>query len=222
MKKCTLAAVALALALAPGGTTGAPATSSDPSFTPTVDHRYFPLVPGRLCVYEGEEDGLPVTEEVRTLEVPRVIAGVACTALEERRIVGGVFVDLTTEWFAQDAQGNVWKFGEESFESDRGLFVRSDDSWFAGSDGARPWMTLAALPRVGERYFGYRPNGIDVLRIGSLSETVAVPAGTFVGCIEVFENPDDPEDRDIILYAPGLGMVSETSESGFVRLVSVR
>ena len=49
-----------------------------------------------------------------------------------------------------------------------------------------------------------------------------MPAGAFADCLEIDENPDDPEDHDIILYAPSIGRVSESSPSGFVHLVEIR
>jgi hypothetical protein len=215
----------LCLALAAcGGALGAPVDDSavyPAYFVAGVDHRWFPIEPGRVWVYEGVDDGLPKREEVRTLDEHRLIAGVSCTAIEETGFLDDELVDRTTEWFAQDHRGNVWKFGEESFEADGGIMVRTDDSWVAGVAGARPWLAFPADPAVGARYVGYRPGGQDVHMVASTTSTADVPAGVFLGCLEIVENPDDPDDSDIILYGPGVGRVSEVNSSGYVELVSV-
>jgi len=225
MHRLPLAVAVIACSLLPacgGGGGATPPAVVDPSrFVANVDHSFFPVVPGRLWVYEGEDEGRPLIEEVRSLHDHRSILGVACTALEERTYVDGVLVDVSTEWFAQDDQGNVWKFGEESFESDGSELVPADDSWIARPLGPRPWMAFPAHPREGEVFVGYRPGGSDTHRIASLAATAVVPAGTFENCIEIIENPDDPDDSDILLYAPGVGRVSETNTSGYAALVSV-
>jgi hypothetical protein len=205
-----------------GGGGGAPTVRVDPTrFVAGVDHSFFPILPGWTWVYEGEDDGLPLREEMRSLADRRSILGVACTALEERTFVDGALVGVSTEWFAQDDEGNVWKFGEESFESDGVGLVPADDSWIANPSGPGPWMAFAAHPRVGDRYVGHGPGGPDVHEVTALDATADVPAGAFVGCMQVVENPDDPEDSDVILYAPGVGRVSETNPSGRAVLVAV-
>ena len=216
--------VGLALAACGGGSSGAPETEPVPlQFVDEVDHAYFPLTPGAAWTLEGDEDGERRRDEVRVGEERRRILGVECTPLVQDVTVDGVLVETTTEWFAQDRGGNVWKFGEESLElDDDGLFVPTDDSWIAGTDGARPWQAFAASPRVGDVYEGYQPGGVDRFRVESVTETVTVPAGTFEGCLRLLENPDDPEDADVLLYAPGVGRVSETSSSGRIDLVELR
>jgi hypothetical protein len=37
--------------------------------------------------------------------------------------------------------------------------------------------------------------------------------------LEVLESTVDVEDPDIVIYAPQVGVVSETSETGFIELV---
>ena len=42
----------------------------------------------------------------------------------------------TYDWYAQDADGNVWYLGEDTKEYDGGKLVGSKGSWEAGVDGA--------------------------------------------------------------------------------------
>ena len=68
----------------------------------------------------------------------------------------------------------------------------------------------------------HRPDGQDQFEIVSLRATAAVPAGVFENCLQIIENPEDAEDTDIILYARGVGRVSEKSSGGKIVRVSVR
>jgi hypothetical protein len=187
-----------------------------------VEHPYFPLTPGVLRIYEGDDEGLHRMEEVRTLEQTRVIVGINCTGVMQEVFISGELVEHTTEWYAQDHAGNVWKFGEESLEpdADSRQLVATKDSWLAGVGEAEPWMAFAAAPQVGDTYLGYEADGLDEFEVLSVTDTVTVPAGTFENCLKILENPADPEDTDIILYSRGVGRVSERSSSGRIVLVS--
>lgn len=188
------------------------------SFEDGVDHPLFPLEPGILRVYEGDAEGEHRRDDVRTLATKRLLEGVDCTPVLQEVYLDGVHSETTTEWYAQDAQGNVWKFGEHSAELDEGEWVVSDDSWLAGVDGARPWLILAATPELGDRYVGNAADGQDELIVIGVNETVSVPAGEFLSCIRLHENPDDPKDTDVILVGPGAGLVSEQSSDGTILL----
>ncbi|MDJ0976396.1 MAG: hypothetical protein QNJ98_18190 [Planctomycetota bacterium] len=228
MKTCLvllLASLSLLLAACGGGSGDAVPPEDGQNapvvFVEHVNHTYFPLEHGMRWVLEGTHEGLPRREEVRVLDDKRRIDNTDCVAVLEEVFDDGVLSEITTEWFAQDQDGNVWKFGEESFELDGGSFVRSDDSWFAGQDGFQRWRAFVASPNPGDTFFGFTPEGQDVLQVVSVTETVVVPGGTFAGSMQIVENPDDPEDTDIILYARGVGRVSETNTDGGVELISV-
>ena len=202
--------------------------ASRPSFVAEVDHLYFPLIRGTTRIYEGDDEGRILREVVQTLEETRDIEGVTCTAMYQEVFLDGELYEVTTEWYAQDSSGNVWKFGEESFEADEateahgGAFARSEDSWLAGVNDAESWLAFPAQLRVGDRFFGYEADGQDEFVVLSLTATATVPAGTFENCLKLVENPDDPHDTDIILYSRGVGRVSEKSGSGSTGLVLVR
>jgi len=197
------------------------ATASN-SFVTSISHPYFPLERGTLRTYEGDYKGRPWLELVRTLDETRVILGVQCTGVAEEVFVNDELLEVTTEWYAQDAEGNVWKFGEESSEAVDGRLVRRDDSWIAGVHGAVQWKAFLADASVGDRFFGYSPAGQDTFEVVSTSATAAVPAGLFQDCLHILENPENAEDMDIILYARGVGRVSERSSEGKIVLVTVQ
>jgi hypothetical protein len=201
---------------------GPPAIPEGTTFVAARDHAFFPLVPGSEWRYAGFEDGLPRREDVSVLKDPAVILGVSCAVLVERVHVSGELTEMTTQYYAQDDLGNVWRFGEESIEYDHGVGTVSADSWVAGVDGEAPFVVLGADPQPGDVYAADRPlGGSDLATVLALDATATVPAGTFTGCLDVEEtNTEDPEDKDRILYAPGVGQVSEESPSGRIDLVS--
>jgi hypothetical protein len=201
-----------------------PAADEDPTapvFRAAVDHAFFPMAPGSYWVLEGEDDGEHRRDEVEVLAETRELAGVACTAILQRVYIEGELAEVTTEWFAQDEHGNLWKFGEESheFDDDVGLFVRTDDSWTADEGEIAPWMFFPAAPEQGDVYIGEQPESGERMEVLSLTTTAVVPLGTYIECLEVLETTIDIEDPDVVIYAPEVGLVSETSNSGFIELV---
>lgn len=192
-----------------------------PVFTAAVDHPFFPIAPGTYWVLEGEDEGAQRRDEVEVLAEPREIAGVACAGLYQRVYLDGELTEMSTEWFALDDLGNLWKFGEESHELDEetGLFVRTDDSWTADDGDIAPWVFFPAAPQEGDVYLGEQPEGGERMEVLALTATAAVPAGTYSDCMEVLESTVDMEDPDIVIYAPEVGLVSETSATGYAELV---
>jgi hypothetical protein len=223
-------------ALSTGGSTGAyrlespsveipeePEPIEAEEFETRVDHRFFPLEPGTTWVYEGESDGMFRRDVVRVPDTFREILGVNCTAMVQEVFLDHVLVELTMHWFAMDRDGNVWAFGEESVTFGNGPPQITEDSWVAGEQDVHPWMILAAEPRIGDVYVGHNRGHSDVVTVLALDESVNVPAGQFNGCLAAREeDPDDPEDTDRIIYAPGTGLVSEQSTNGALRLTSIR
>lgn len=195
--------------------------SSAVRFDTSSRHPFFPLRPGATWRYEGVEDGKPRHEVVAVGDRVETILGIACAALVQQVWVAGDLVEHTTEWFAHDQHGNVWKFGEETIELHDERLVRSPESWVAGEQGAAAWIAFPARLARGDTFTGWRPDGEDRFEVLSVGDTALVPAGTFDGCVTLIENADDPDDTDIILYAPGVGRVSERSASGQVVLVEV-
>lgn len=216
--------IALSTAACGGGSGEAPGSPDEPAlqFVQGVDHPYFPLELGTLRIYEGVADGEQRREEVRTLPEQREIDGVLCTAVEQRVFVEGELEEVTTEWYAEDADGNVWKFGEVSFEAIDGV-IQPDaaDSWISGDGDARAWIAFTSHPAPGQTLVGYTPEGSETFVVNSITQVASVPAGVYANCVEIEEDADD-DDPDIILYARGVGRVRETSASTSISLTGVQ
>ena len=69
----------------------------------------------------------------------KAIEGVRTTVVHDVVLRHGKPREVTDDWYAQDRDGNVWYFGENTKELDRHGHVTSREGSFkAGRDGARP------------------------------------------------------------------------------------
>ena len=135
------------------GDGGEYAVDIDPAdFVETIDNPYLPLLPGARWVYEGIEDGETERVEVEVTEERRDVMGISAVVVRDVVYEDGELVEDTYDWFAQDVDGNVWYFGEDSKEYEDGEVVSTERSWEAGVDGALPGIVMLADPVVGEAY----------------------------------------------------------------------
>ncbi len=150
-------------------------------FVKTVDNAYFPLTPGTKLVYRGQEDGDRVVDKVLVTDETKTILGVTATVVLDRVLVNGHPSEKTFDWYAQDRHGNVWYLGEAAFDFERGHWVRADDSWRTGRDGALAGFIMEAHPNVGDTYAQEHLPGtaMDVARVVNTDATISVPYGTF-------------------------------------------
>src|SRR5437867_3486473 len=152
-------------------------------FTLNIDNPYFPLVPGTTFVYEGTTDRSPATDLFQVTSRTKVILGVKCREILDQAYINGVLEETTLDWFAQDKDGNVWYFGEDTKELDpNGNVTSTEGSWQAGVDGAQPGIIMEAHPRVGDRYQQEFASGIaeDMAQVLRLKDDqVCVRAGCF-------------------------------------------
>src|SRR4051794_36910245 len=104
-----------ALAAAPVGAPLPPPSG----FSAHVDNPWFPLRPGTRYVYTGVKDGQPSRDVLVVTRRTRTVAGVPCVVVEDRLYLRGRLEERTSDWYSQDAHGNVWYFGEQTAELDR-------------------------------------------------------------------------------------------------------
>jgi hypothetical protein len=206
----------MALVGSPGATPAAPPTQA--GFARSVDNPWFPLVPGTTFVYRGVKDGEPSRDVVHVTGRTRVIDGVRCTAVSDRLYASGRLAERTTDWYAQDRQGTVWYFGEDTAELDgAGRVTSREGSWLAGVKGARAGVFMPARPRVGQsfRQEYLRGHAEDHFRVLDLNASVRTPAVASTRALLTKEwTPLEPGVVDHKLYVKGVGLVDERTVRG--------
>ncbi len=193
-----------------------PARPDPDRFSTEIDNPYLPLRPGTTYVYETPEKGERVTFEVT--DRTRVVDGVTTVVVHDTAYINGLVVEDTFDWFAQDDQGNVWYFGEETAEFEPGNPVpdNTDGSWEAGIDGAEAGIVMLADPQPGDAYAQESAPGIaeDRAEVLSLTGAAVVRYGTFEDVLVTRDiNPLDPSE-ETKFYAAGVGTLLATSEDG--------
>jgi membrane-associated phospholipid phosphatase len=211
---------------------GSQSDTYDPDINPAdfvaeIDNRYFPLVPGTVFKLKGAtEDGIE-RETITVTHRTREVMGVHTTVVRDVARVDGEVAEFTYDWYAQDSDGNVWYFGENTAEMEEGEVVNRHGSWEAGVDGALPGIIMNADPQVldSHRQEYYEGEAEDMYWVVADGETAIAPAGTFEDAIRTLEwNPLEPRIVVEKLYAPGVGLVAERALSGgkeIVKLLSV-
>jgi hypothetical protein len=182
----------------------------DPSsFVRTVDNPLFPLPLGRRLIYKGTEDGEPEMVITEVTRDQKTILGVQVVVVLDRVFMSGELVEKTFDWFAQDRDGNVWYFGEDTKEFENGKVVSTQGSFEAGKHGARAGIIMRAHPKWGQITPQEDAPGVaeDKSRIIGVDVTVTVPYGTFLHCLKTAEFTDlEPDAVEYKLYCPGIGV----------------
>src|SRR5690242_18001836 len=85
-------------------------------FPTTIDNPYFPLPVGRVLVYQGVKDGQPQIDTVTVTGRTKLVAeGVTARVVKDVATTkDGKLLEKTFDYYAQDAQGNVWYVGEDT------------------------------------------------------------------------------------------------------------
>ena len=200
----------------------------DPSnFVARIDNPYFPLTPGTTFIYEGQTAEGFEHDEFAVTDNTRVILGVTCVEVHDTVTTDGELTEDTLDWFAQDRDGNVWYFGENTHELEDGLITTIDGTFMAGVNGDKPGIVMKAHPAIGDfcRQEFSLANAEDFAETLSLTESVTVPAGTFHNCLKSQETT--PLETDLLeykFYAPGVGNVLtvDATTGDRVELVRIR
>ena len=183
----------------------------DPSnFVTRIDNPYFPLTPGTTFIYEGQTAEGFEHDEFAVTHNTRVIQDVTCVEVHDTVTLDGQLTEDTLDWFAQDRDGNVWYFGENTHELEDGLITTIDGTFMAGVNGDKPGIIMKAHPAIGDFYrqeFSLN-NAEDFAETRSLTQTVHVPTGTYHNCLKSKETT--PLETDLLefkFYAPGVGNI---------------
>ena len=179
-----------------------------------IDNPFLPLAPGNTWVYQDEEGAVDtVTVTNQTID----ILGVECVIVKDVARDGNKILESTKDYFAQDADGNVWVLRREHQGVPRGRRGQLRGTWRAGVDGAEAGIIMLADPQVGDSYFEENAPGVavDEAAVLSTNESVRVPFGRFRDCLETLNTsallPGDEEHK---FYAEGVGNVLTVAADG--------
>ncbi len=203
-----------------GGTTPVATPAPNPANFDghVVDNEWFPLIPGMTWRYRGVKDEEPSREFMIATSKTQMIQGVPCTVVNDRLYLSGTLEERTLDYYAQDKDGNVWYFGEDTAElKPNGEVKSTEGTWRAGRDGAVAGIFMPADPQVGQsfRQEYYKGQAEDHFRILSLNEHVKTPAATSDQAILTMEwTPLEPNVVDHKYYVRGIGTVLEQTAKG--------
>lgn len=212
------------LLAAPGASLAVPVLPdfSAAAFLPgaAIDNPWFPLGPGTRSVLDARAviDGEAVFErtELTFGGAGPELLGVATTIQRDRAFEQGVIVEDTFDYYAQDAAGNVWYFGEDVMNyryDEEGELIGTDtaSSWRAGENGAAPGFIMPAEPVVGFEYyqeFAPEDEAVDVAEIDAIDLMLNVGGVAWSDVLRTFEtNPLEPESLEYKYYTPGFGLI---------------
>lgn len=188
----------------------------DPIINPTdfsaqVNNKYFTLTPGTKYIFEGETEDGKERNEVYVTNETKEILGVKTIIVWDRVWLNDELTEETYDWYAQDKEGNVWYFGEDSKEMLDGKVVSTGGSWQAGINEAKPGIIMKGNPIVGDSYRQeyYRGEAEDMAGVISLNEKVTVPYGNFSNCLKTRDwTPLEPGADEYKYYCPEVGGVA--------------
>jgi hypothetical protein len=177
-----------------------PANFVSPAEAAANPNQFFPLIPGTKYFYEGESDGEPTSNVVFVTRDTKPIQGVNTTVVHDQVFENGKLVEDTSDWYAQDKDGNVWYFGEDSkdLDPDTGEVISTEGSWEAGQPVpppgtgiAQPGIIMEANPQVGDRYYQEFAPGVaeDQAQVLDLDAQLdeCVPYGCFEDLLQTKE-----------------------------------
>ena len=132
---------------------------------------------------------------------------------------------ILLDYYAQDKDGNVWYFGEESKDYNKKEILMSlEGSWFAGVNGAQPGIIMEGNPKKSDTYRQEFAAGKteDMATILCLNETITVSGTTYENCIKTKDySPLEPDVVERKYYTPDVGVVFEKTVKGGKDVVSL-
>jgi len=191
----------------------------DPSeFTTDIDNPYWPMKPGSQWIFRETDDQGDVSRVVVTAldQTKKIANGVEARIVHDQVTEGGQVKEDTYDWYAQDADGNLWYLGEDTTEFDKGK-KSTEGSWEAGVDGALPGIIMPADPQVGMTYREeyYKGHAEDAASIIGTDAFVKVPYGRFENGVQTRNfSGIEPNVIEEKIYAKDVGVVLEITVSG--------
>jgi hypothetical protein len=135
---------------------------------------------------------------------------VEALVLEDREFQNGELEEVALDYIAEGDDGAVYYLGEDVDEYKDGKVVGHSGAWLYGVQTKKLGVLMPAERKVGAKF---KPEDVPHItweedEVVSLSESVAVPAGTYKGCLKIKEKLSDGK-TEYKYYAAGVGCVKE-------------
>jgi hypothetical protein len=187
-----------------------PVNLDSANFSANIDNPRWPMTVGSRWVYRvvDTSDGSVQRDVIKVTKQTKMIAdGIEARVVSDVVTDHGKPTEVTKDWYAQDSDGNVWYFGENTVEYKHGK-PSDNGTWQAGVDGNLPGLALPAEPKVGMSYREEYSKGVaeDQSRVLALDGQAEVPAGHYKDVLMTEDfSPIEPKVSEIKFYAQGSG-----------------
>jgi len=191
----------------------------DPAtFTTEIDNPYWPMKPGNhWTLRETDGEGAVKQVNITVTEKTKKVMGIEARVVHDVLTEDGQVVEDTFDWYAQDANGNIWYLGEDTKEFENGKLKSTEGSWEAGVNGAQPGIAVLAKPNPGMAYRQEYLKGQaeDKAKVLSVEGKGKVPNGWFDNALLTEDfTPLEPDLIEHKYYARGIGPVLAITISG--------
>lgn len=185
---------------------------SQGGFTTVSTNPYWPMGVGYQLVLAAEEDGEAQINQVTSLNVTVVIAGVTTRVVEEREFVGDELSEVTWNYFAQASDGSICYFGEDVDIYEEGG-ISHEGAWCAATPGNAPGIFMPADPKPGMKFqIEVAPEvAEDEGKIGGIGP-IEVPFGRFEETIRLREFNALESAKDYKIHAAGTGIIVDGTQ----------
>ena len=183
-----------------------------------IANKWLPMKPGTRFVYDGttvEDDGKVVAHQIiiNITDLVKTIAGVRTLVSYDLDYTEGELAEAELAFYAQDDDGNIWRFGEYPEEYDGKKFVKAP-AWIHGIQDARAGIMMKAEPRLGTPSYaqGYGPavNWTDRGQVHAMGQEVLVGATRYTDVLVIKETSKEEEKvggAQLKYYAAGVGNI---------------
>jgi len=183
-----------------------------------ITNKWLPMRPGTRFVYDGttvEDDGKVVPHQIiiNITDLVKTIGDVRTLVSYDLDYTEGELTEAELAFYAQDDDGNVWRFGEYPEEYDGRKFVKAP-AWIHGIQDARAGIMMKAQPRLGTPSYshGYGPavNWTDRGQVHSMGQEVLVGTARYADVLVIKETSIEEEAADaaqLKYYAAGVGNI---------------
>lgn len=188
-----------------------------------INNPWMPLAPGMRFVYEGNtvrDDGalVPHRIEIHVTDLTKMIGGVRALATWDLDYSEDVLAEAELAFYAQDAEGNVWRMGEYPEVYEGGKLIEAP-AWIHGFQDAQAGIMMKADPKPGTPSYaqGWGPavNWTDRAQVDMIGQSTCVLVDCYKDVLVIAETSQaEPDAQQLKFYARDVGNVRVAFRGG--------